>query len=236
MSAARVGAARALVLRPEPGNARTVAALRTRGVAAIGVPLFAVRALDWTVPDAGAFDALLLTSANAVRVAGAGLAALAALPVVAVGTATAAAARAAGLRVAVTGDGDAAAAVAASGEAFPRLLHLAGREHVELPGVARVITYASEHVAVAPGALIAAVDGVVLLHSARAAARFAELAADLPRDRISVAALSASVADAAGTGWARVAVADAPNDARLIEAAMRAIDPTCGRGDNARHE
>jgi len=240
VSARRVRAARALVLRPEPGNARTVAALRARGVEAVGVPLFAVRALDWRVPDAGAFDALLLTSANAVRVGGAGLTALAALPVVAVGAATAAAARAAGLRVAVTGDGDAAAAVAAAGGAFPRLLHLAGREHVELPGVARVITYASEHVAVAPGALIAAMDGVVLLHSARAAARFAELAADLPRDlprdRVSVAALSASVADAAGTGWARVAIADAPNDARLIEAAMRMIDPTCGRGDNAGHE
>ena len=236
MSARRVRAVRALVIRPEPGNARTVAALRARGVEATGVPLFAVRALDWMVPDAGAFDALLLTSANAVRVGGAGLTALAALPVVAVGAATAAAARAAGLRVVVTGDGDAAAAVAAAGGGFPRLLHLAGREHVELPGVARVITYASEHVAVAPGALSVAMDGVVLLHSARAAARFAELAADLPRDRVSVVALSASVADAAGTGWARVAVADAPNDARLIEAAMRMIDPTCGRGDNAGHE
>jgi len=229
------GVRRALVLRPEPGNARTLAALRARGIEGVGVPLFAVRALEWRVPAAEDFDALLLTSANAVRAAGAGLAALSALPVVAVGAATAAAAQTAGLRVVVTGRGDAAAVVAAAG-AFPRLLHLTGREHVAVPGVARAIVYASEAVAMSPAALAGAVDGVVLLHSARAAARFVELVADLPRARVRVAALSAGVAAAAGGGWARTIVADAPNDARLVAAAMLAIDPARGRGDNAGHE
>jgi len=230
------GVRRALVLRPEPGNARTVALLRAEGLEAIGVPLFAVRGLAWAMPDARAFDALLLTSANAVRFGGPDLAALAHLPVVAVGAATAAAARAAGLRVTVTGEGDAAAAVAGA-RAYPRLLHLAGREHVALPGVSRAIVYASEAVAVAPDALAAAVDGVVLLHSARAAARFVELAADLPRDRVRVAALSDNVARAAGTGWARVSVAERPSDAQLVAAAvMLAIDRTRGREDNTPHE
>lgn len=231
---------RALVLRPEPGNARTVAGLCARGVAAIGVPLFAARALPWTVPEAHGFDALLLTSANAVRLGGAGLATLLALPVVAVGAATAAAARAAGFRVVVTGSGDAAAAVAAARVgcvASTRLLHLTGREHVALPGVSRTIVYASETIAVAPEALLAAIDGVVLLHSARAAARFAELAVDLPRARIRIAAMSASVAAAAGSGWAHMVVADCPSDARLVDAAATlAIDPARGRGDNASHE
>lgn len=234
----RLGASarRALVLRPEPGNARTVAALRGAGIDAVGVPLFAVRGLPWQVPDPSGFDALLLTSANAVRLAGAGLASLAALPVVAVGAATATAARAAGLRVALTGNGDAATVVAAAA-AYPRLLHLAGREHVALSGVARAIVYASEAVAVAPEQLTAAVDGVVLLHSARAAARFAVLARDLPHDRVRVAALSAAVAVAAGKGWKRVAIADAPSDAHLVAAAaMLAIDPARGRGNNTPHE
>ena len=228
-------AAHALVLRPEPGNTRTVAALRDAGVAALGIPLFAVRPLAWQVPD-GRFDALLLTSANAVRMAGATLACVAHLPVVAVGAATAQAARAAGLTVAVTGHDDAAAVVAAA-RAYPRLLHLAGREHVALPGVACAVVYASEPLPVAPAALAAALPAVVLLHSARAATRFAALVADLPRDEIVLAAVSAKVAAAAGSGWRCVAVADAPSDARLVAlAAMLAIDPARGREDNARHD
>lgn len=228
---------RALVLRPEPGNGRTVAALRALGVEALGIPLFEIRPLAWAVPAAEDFDALLLTSANAVQSAGEGLAAFAHLPVVAVGAATARAAQATGLRVAVTGQSDAAAAVAAA-SAFPRLLHLAGREHVVLPGVERVILYASETVSVAPSRLSAAIDGVVLLHSARAAGQFAALARDLPRARIMLAAISANVAAAAGEGWRRVAIARTPSDAGLIEraAALLAIDPAGTPEDNVRHE
>ncbi len=227
---------RALVLRPEPGNARTVARLRAAGVEAVALPLFEVRPLAWEVSAADAFDALLLTSANAVRFAGAGLDRLSHLPVVAVGEATAVVAREAGMRVAVTGQGDAAAAVAAARD-FPRLLHLAGREYVAIPGITRVIVYASEPVTLASGALVQAVGKVVLLHSARAAARFAALAADLPRGSITLAAISAKVAAAAGGGWERIVVADAPNDAALVTAAtMLAIDRTRGRGDNADHE
>ena len=57
------------------------------------MPLFSVESLAWKVPDAASFDALLLTSANAVRQAGAGLTQLRGLPVHAVGAATATAAR-----------------------------------------------------------------------------------------------------------------------------------------------
>ena len=226
---------RALVLRPEPGNARTVASVRAAGLEAVGVPLFAVRAVAWSVPDPAGVDALLLTSANAVRLAGAGLRSLAHLPVVAVGEVTAAAARAADLTVAVTGRDDAAAAAAAGN--FARLLHLAGREHVAVPGSERAIVYASDEMPVARDALAPAVGGVVLLHSARAAARFASLAADLPRGSIALAAISAKVAAAAGAGWRRVVVADAPNDAALVAAAVtRAIDPAGRHEDNTRHE
>ncbi len=113
------------VLRPEPGNAATVARIEALGLSAIRLPLFAARSLAWTPPDPAAFDALLLTSANAVRHAGAGLDALCGLPVVAVGEATARAARSAGLMVETVGAGDVASVVQASGRT--RLLHLAGR-------------------------------------------------------------------------------------------------------------
>ncbi|MFK3889459.1 uroporphyrinogen-III synthase [Sphingomonas sp. NPDC079357] len=207
----------ALVLRPEPGNARTCAALAAVGIDPVSVPLFAAVPVGWSPPDPADYDALLLTSAQAVRLAGDGLAQLAGLPVVAVGAATAAAARAAGIDVVMVGNGDAAAAVARA-QTFPRLLHLAGREHVAQPGVATLIVYASEALPVASSALAAAVDGVVMLHSARAAQRFALLTATLPRPRISVAALSPAIARAAGPGWARVIVADRPDDHALIEA------------------
>lgn len=208
------------VLRPEPGNAATAARIAAAGGVAIRLPLFAVRALDWTVPDPAAHDALFLTSANAVRHAGPRLAALAGLPVHAVGPATAAAAEAAGLRVAAVGAADAAALARSAAEAgVRRALHLAGRDRASaaLPGVsATVAVYASEAVAVDPAVLAGT---VALVHSPRAGARLAELVA--ARAAVAVAALSAPAAEAAGAGWARIAVAAAPDDAALVAAALR---------------
>lgn len=213
---------RALVLRPETGATATVARLAAAGVIATAVPLFRVVPVDWQRP-AGEFDALLLTSANAVRHGGAGLAAVRDLPVVAVGEATAATARAAGFAVIAAGAGDAAAAVqAAEGR---RLLHLAGRDRVAAPAVTAVTVYASEAIDPPAGALDAAADGLVLLHSARAATRFAAIV-PVERERVRIAAISAAVAVAAGFGWARVAVAERPADAALVAtAASLAIDP-----------
>ena len=84
---------RVLVLRPEPGASATVKRAKERGLDALAIPLFEVRPVDWDVPDAGSFDGLLLTSANAVRHSGEQLKELRGLPVHAVGAATAAAAR-----------------------------------------------------------------------------------------------------------------------------------------------
>ena len=40
-----------VVLRPEPGNRRTAAALRALGMDVRQMPLFAVVPVDWTSPD-----------------------------------------------------------------------------------------------------------------------------------------------------------------------------------------
>lgn len=210
---------RALVLRPAPGNARTCAALAAAGAEPVALPLFATVPVAWQVPDPQAFDALLLTSAAAVRHAGGGLAALRGLPVVAVGDATAAAARAAGLTVALVGQRDAASVVAAA-TAWPRLLHLAGRDRVAQDGVSAMTVYANEALDVLPSALEVARDSVVLLHSVRAAARFAALSCHVPRDAIRLAALSPAVATAAGEGWRSVAIAPVPSDAALVRVAI----------------
>lgn len=204
-----------VVLRPEPGNGETAARLAALGLRVIRLPLFAVAPVDWSVPPAAAADALLLSSANAVRHGGPGFGALRALPVVAVGAATARAATAAGFTVVLTGDTDAAAAVrAAHAAGLGRLLHLGGRDRVTVVPDS-VAVYASVALPVPCETVAALRDTVALLHSARAARRFAALAGD-SRAAISLVALSPAVAAAAGPGWQQVAAVDEPRDDALV--------------------
>jgi len=213
-----------VVLRPQPGNDRTAGRLRDLGFAVRQLPLFTSLAVDWNAPDPAGFDALLLTSANAVRLAGPGLVQLAPLPVVAVGKGTATAARTAGLGVAIVGESDAASAVATARAAgFDRLLHLAGRERGrDMPGIVPITVYAAEEVAIAPNTTRRAENGVVLLHSPRAAARFALLADrdGVDRARVRLAGLSAAVTAAAGPGWAEARHTERPDDAVLCRLAV----------------
>ena len=214
------------VLRPEPGNAATIARVEAAGLAAVRLPLFVVRSLGWTAPDPAAFDALILTSANAARLAGPGLDSLAGLPVFAVGPATAAAARARGLTIAETGDGDGAEIVTAmAARGVTRALLLAGRErHVDVGGVVAeaIAVYASDPLPIEDRAIAGLADTVALLHSARAARRLGELVGT--RASIRLAAISEAVAAAAGTGWADIAVAPTPDDATMIALARRLAD------------
>lgn len=219
-----------IVLRPAPGDRATIDRLHAASLTAISLPLFDISPLDWTPPDPAAFDRLLLTSANALRHGGPGLAALHSLPVLAVGAATADAARAAGFDIAATGTSDAATLLADLAPGL-RLLWLAGRDRAALAHPALAQAIAVYHAA--PRAITAAqaqsvADGVALLHSARAARH---LAAELdrhgvPRARVRLAALSAKVAEATGPGWAKIAIARSPNDDELVAVARSlAIDP-----------
>ncbi|WP_322964940.1 uroporphyrinogen-III synthase [Sphingomonas fuzhouensis] len=220
-----------VVVRPEPGHAATIAALGEAGLEARSLPLFAAHAVDWTAPEPDSFDALLFTSAQGVRLAGAALDAIRHKPVVAVGPATAAAARDAGLSVILTGTADAATVVAgAQAQGYTRLLHLAGRDRVETGATTRIV-YAADAVAVAPDAIGALAGQIVLLHSARAAARLAELVdrTGLPRATVALVAISAKTAAAAGTGWRTVAIAEAPRDDAMV-AAARALTGAAATG------
>lgn len=216
------------VLRPEPGNRVTAAAIEARGRIAIRMPLFEVRPEPWTLGDAGEFDALILTSANAIRHGGPGLAAFRHLPIYAVGAPTAETARQAGLDVVCVGTEGAEALVAmAEAAGIRRALHLAGRERTLEAGgiVAQVIpVYASEPVAPRDVARLAA--SVALVQSARAGARLAEIvdAAGLTRRGIALVAVSARAAEAAGGGWEqRVVPGDIASEA-LIDAAIALAD------------
>jgi uroporphyrinogen-III synthase len=215
-----------IIVRPEPGASATAARAAALGLAGIIAPLFAAEPRAWTPPKLAGLDALLVTSANAVRLAGPQLAALAALPVHAVGEASADAARAAGLTVAHIGDGGAQPLVDALVARGARaLLWLTGTERTALAsGPARItpiITYAMPALPPPPawGRAIAE-PGLLLLHSARAAARASALAG-AARNHLIALAISGPVAAAVGTGWKQVVVASSPDDAAMLALAAK---------------
>ncbi len=216
------------VLRPEPGNGVTAAAIEARGRIAIRMPLFEVRPLAWQAPDAQAFDALILTSANAVRQGGPGLPALRRLPVYAVGNATADAALRERFHVALIGEEDAVSLLArAEAAGVRRALHLAGRERtIEAGGIIAAVrtVYASERRT--PEDIARLAGGIALVQSARSAAWLGELvdAQGLGRSGIALVAVSASALGTAGTGWQRVVVPGEPTSEALIEAAIALAD------------
>lgn len=202
-----------LLLRPEPGLTASSERATALGLDVVACPLFRVEPLAWEAPDASRYDALLLTSANAVRHGGMALANLKTLPVHAVGAATADAARDAGFRVETVGEGS-VADLLANLPAEVNLLHLAGEDH-RAPGdarVERIIAYRAAEVAQPPLPDLAGM--VVAVHSPRAGRRLAELATE--RDRTSIAAISKAAADAIGQGWERIGVAERPDDASLL--------------------
>lgn len=232
-----------LILRPRPGAGRTAARAAALGLEPVIAPLFTVRPLPWHPPDAGGFDAVMLTSANAARLGGAGLAAFLALPCYAVGEATATAARDAGFDEVRTGRADGGTLTRMMAEAgVAHALHLAGSHHTD-PGspsirIEQRLVYASDAVAaLPPSARCALHEGALtLIHSSRAASVFGALvdAARLDRASLSLAAISREAAVAAGAGWKTVAAASAPRDAALLELAAKLCQSATGEDEGRR--
>lgn len=215
---------RVAVLRPEPGASATVERARARGLDAFAIPLFAIEPVDWPAPDPGDFDALLLTSANALRSAGQQLAGLRALPVHAVGAATAEAAREAGFDIASTGDAG-VERLLGSIEPGLRLLHLCGEDRrTSATGGHQVTAVPVYRARPRDEADLGQAEGsVALIHSPRAGERFARLVDELgiARATIAIAAISGAAAAAAGGGWASVEAAESPDDDALLALAER---------------
>jgi uroporphyrinogen-III synthase len=205
-----------VILRPEPGASATAGEARAMGMTVLAIPLFEVVPVEWSAPDPSQFDAIVMTSANAVRHGGAELDRLRRLPVLAVGPATAAAARAAGFTVSAIGEGGARNMNLPAGE---RLLHLAGREHVAI-GAATVTIPVYEAIPIAtPEGLDGIGKSVVAVHSPRAGRRLGELVTQ--RSQTLIAAISRAAAEACGPGWKQVHAAHQPSDAALLALAAR---------------
>lgn len=124
---------RVLVTRPEPGASATAARLRAMGFCPVVLPLTRIVATPPAAP--GPCDAVVATSANALRHAPADfLGPLLGRRLFAVGEATASAARRAGFADIAVAAGTAVDLAALIGRDVPRgarLLHLAGRERTE---------------------------------------------------------------------------------------------------------
>jgi uroporphyrinogen-III synthase len=206
---------RVLVLRPEPGATATVEKARGADLEAVAIPLFTIEPAQWEAPDAGSFDGVLLTSANAVTFGGEALHSLRGLKVYAIGEATAHAAREAGFDIAASGDAG-VDRLLGSIELDLKLLHLCGADRRDPTRAKQQITRVTVYRAIPVDApdLFEAARSVALIHSPRAGARFAELIHD--RTSISVVAISEAAADAVGDGWRTVETAAQPSDDALL--------------------
>lgn len=218
---------RILILRPEPAAGRTAAKATALGLDARVHPLFAPQPVDWTPPPPTDFDALLLTSAHGVRLAGRGLATYRGLPAYAVGEATARVLRAAGFADVVAGAGDGsaiAARVAADGHR--RLLHLGGTTVAPMAAegidVTRIAVYSMISLPPDPALAADATSGsILLIHSPRAGER---LAAQIDRDgraALHIVAISPAALAACGAGWASGQAPARPVDDEMLALAAR---------------
>ena len=219
-----------LVVRPEPGNAATLAAASALGLPAHGDPLFEVVPVAWTAPPVAGFDSVLIGSANVLRHGGEALVGYATLPAYVVGQATAEAARQAGFAVAAVGCGGLQGLVARLAEdGRHRVLRLAGAEHVPLAiptdaAIETVVVYEARPLPLrATMVALLGQNAVVMLHSA-AAARHLAAECDrlsIARHNVALACIGPRVGAASGEGWASVASAERPDDTALLALAAR---------------
>ncbi len=181
---------RLLLTRPEPDASRSAAALRQRGHAVVLAPLTRMEPLAAEL--AGAFDAVLVTSANAARAIAAHARAneLRARPLFAVGARSAQAGRDAGFANVISADGalaDLVRLVATHVRGGARLLYLAGEDRAgDLAGdlgrhgivVETAVIYRAAAAEALPTEVIAAIGALdgVLHYSRRSAETLLRLA------------------------------------------------------------
>ncbi len=218
-----------VIIRPLDSAHETAQRAIKLGLKPVIDPLFRVEAVDWEPPLVSAFDALMVTSANALNYGGTGLSQYKRLPVLAVGAATATVARQMGFNVQKTGeDGAQALLNSLSSGQYRRILRLVGKDHVPLNssdrGIEICIVYRSIELPLGQKAREAmTTKNVILLHSARAASLAARECDRLEIDRSNchIVALSPKVGKAAGTGWAGLDISRQPTDDALLALASR---------------
>jgi uroporphyrinogen-III synthase len=229
---------RLAVTRAEPGASASAAAIKARGAEAVLAPLFEIIPLPFSLEGAGDAQALVFTSANAVRALGAA-GSLAKIPVLTVGDATAAAAKAAGFGTVTSASGTvehvaslAVRALDPGGGPIWRLhgAHVAGDLDAALRSagfdVKSAATYEARAVASLPRALAARLEpgsaglDAVLFHSPRGAQAGAALLSEAAHTMTAVCISQAAAEKARAAPWRAALVAEAPNEQALLDAAF----------------
>ena len=236
---------RIALMRAEDDSEATAAELAAHGFEAVIAPAIEIRALR-AAPPRERFDALIATSPRAIwALLGADRVRLATTPLHVVGARAARAARAAGLALAGESAADAGALAERLARTLPsgaRLLYLAGRDRkptleatlvaagLFVQAVELYAAEAREAWSAREAGAVAGCDGA-LHYSRRAAALSVMLAAraglaERFRALLHVC-LSADVAEPlVADGAARIVSADAPDEAHLLAALERALDPS----------
>ena len=215
-----------IILRPEPGASETARRARAIGLVPKLRPLFEARAIPWEAPPPDQFDALLLTSAQAARLAGDGLARYRALPAYTVGQATARALADQGFAQITTGDGDGSAiATRIAADGHRRVLHPGGTTVAPIAAGQLSITRLAVYTigGKADVALDAVLEpgAILLVHSPRAGHRIADLIPPDKRATLHLIAISPAALAACGAGWASGEAPEKPDDERMLALAAR---------------
>ncbi len=231
---------RVLVTRPQPAADRTAAALRAAGHDPVVAPVMRIRPTETPLPDLTAVQAVICTSANAVRVLSERTNARD-VPLFAVGAETAREAHAQGFETVMAGPGDARGlARLVEAEARPEngpLLHLHGAvialdiaEALAQKGflVASQVLYEAVAEDALPAAvrsaLVSGLDAVLLFsaRSARVLIALIEAAGETDACRtLHAVCMSEAVAEAARRRFEHVTIADHPTLAAMLAALPR---------------
>ena len=220
--------AKLLILRPIDGARKTAAKAQGLGLQVLVDPLFAIRPLSWNAPSADQYDAIMLTSANAVVTAGEKLQNYLSLPALVVGSATRCNAEAAGFEVVQSGTSGAQSLVdLLPAGRFKRILRLTGSDFTTVQSerlIDQKAVYEATNIGLGEVAQKTLRSGsIILIHSVRAATILLEEMDkfDIAGDENQVVAMSEKVAEAAGNRWKSVSVAEKPTDEALLTQVAR---------------
>ena len=216
-----------LICRPQPGAEATAKRACSLGLRPLIYALSKIQPLEWVAPDPGLFDAVMITSANAVRHGGDVLSHYHSLPLFAVGQATAQAAAEAGFSDIYVGNEGAQALIHhIHSTNYKNILHLCGAAVSPYAfsqlRVEQVAVYHAMDTGNAQGLADLLVDRpVILVHSPRMGDRLAGLIAEPHRSSLCIAAISTAALDACGAGWREGRSVELPKDELVLALARQ---------------
>lgn len=230
---------RLILLRPKESAEQSAAIASDKGFDPIIAPATEIRVLPWDAPPAQNFDAIMITSANALRVSAEEIRQYVHLPLFAVGTATAKLAEDMGFTIAAIGKGGAKALwplISQSGA--KRILRLVGRDYVPIENkcITTIMTYEARALPInsALEKLMCETDNqddianIFAFHSARAVQIFDDYIIQMANQGLTfdknahyAAALAPTIGEAIrqsnGTKWRKTIIASSASDAVMIE-------------------